>query len=200
MRDWGRGSGRGVGDDSSAAEAGHAPGKQTLTEALPEAPQPVQRKASAGAAAQGGPPSEIAQAGTAGPGGSLPHLDLIQRSFGRIDLSNVRAHQGGAAAEAAGSLGAEAFAVGDAVGFANAPDLHTAAHEAAHVVQQRNGVQLKGGLDGGASDPYEQHADAVADAVVRGESAEHLLGAGPATGGETSAVQRKVTVNPVTLA
>jgi hypothetical protein len=42
-------------------------------------------------------------------------------------------------------------------------------------VQQRGGVQLKGGIDSGASDPHEQHADQVADAVVHGRSAEALL-------------------------
>ena len=71
-----------------------------------------------------------------------------------------------------------------------APDLHTAAHEAAHVVQQRAGVQLKS-IDGGASDPYEQHADAVADAVVAGRSAESLLDRTPAGSGGGIAVQRK---------
>jgi hypothetical protein len=41
-------------------------------------------------------------------------------------------------------------------------------------VQQRAGVHLQGGV-GKAGDPHEQHADAVADKVVRGESAEPLL-------------------------
>jgi hypothetical protein len=41
-------------------------------------------------------------------------------------------------------------------------------------VQQRGGVQLKGGV-GQTGDAYEQHADQVADAVVRGESAEAVL-------------------------
>jgi hypothetical protein len=59
-------------------------------------------------------------------------------------------------------------------GVAGAPDLHTAAHEAAHVVQQQAGVQLKGGV-GAVGDSYELHADAVADAVVQGKSAEGLL-------------------------
>ena len=73
-------------------------------------------------------------------------------------------------------------------------DLHTAAHEAAHVVQQRGGVQLKGGV-GQAGDSYERHADAVADKVVAGESAEALLSemAGPAGGAggvQKQAVQR----------
>ncbi|MEO8844312.1 MAG: toxin C-terminal domain-containing protein [Kofleriaceae bacterium] len=78
------------------------------------------------------------------------------------------------------------------MGFAESPDLHTAAHEAAHVVQQQAGVQLKGGIDGGKGDPHEEHADAVADKVVRGESAEGLLDTmGPTRGGGSSAVQRK---------
>lgn len=42
------------------------------------------------------------------------------------------------------------------------------------MVQQRGGVQLKGGV-GEADDAYERHADAVADAVVQGKSAEGLL-------------------------
>jgi hypothetical protein len=45
-------------------------------------------------------------------------------------------------------------------------DLHTVAHEEAHVVQQRSGVQLKGGV-GEVGDAYEQQADEVADRVVR---------------------------------
>jgi hypothetical protein len=41
-------------------------------------------------------------------------------------------------------------------------------------VQQRAGVMLAGGV-GAAGDRYEQHADAVADAVVAGRSAEGML-------------------------
>lgn len=112
--------------------------------------------------------------GISGAAGSLPHLEQIQRSFGRHELRHVQAHVGGAATAGAQAMGAEAFAMGDHVAFASAPSLHLAAHEAAHVVQQRGGVQLAGGV-GAAGDTYEQHADAVADKVVRGESAEALL-------------------------
>jgi hypothetical protein len=42
------------------------------------------------------------------------------------------------------------------------------------VVQQRAGVQLKGGV-GEVGDRYERHADDVADRVVQGKSAESLL-------------------------
>jgi hypothetical protein len=38
-------------------------------------------------------------------------------------------------------------------------------NEAAHVVQQRGGVQLKGGA-GEVGDSYERHADAMVDHLV----------------------------------
>lgn len=132
----------------------------------------------------------VAARGTAGGGGALPHLARIQSSFGRHDVTGVAAHAGGAAAEACDELGATAYASGGRVAFASAPDLHTAAHEAAHVVQQRGGVQLKGGI-GAARDRYEQHADAVADLVVRGESAEALLDSHAGSGGASGVVQRR---------
>ncbi len=99
---------------------------------------------------------------------------MIQRSFGAHDLSAIQAHVGGPAAAASAAMGAEAYATGQHVAFARSPDLHTAAHEAAHVVQQRAGVQLKGGV-GEAGDAYERHADQVADLVVQARSAESLL-------------------------
>jgi hypothetical protein len=101
----------------------------------------------------------------------------------------VTAHEGPAARDAARSLGAEAYAHGDAVAFASSPDLHTAAHEAAHVVQQRRGVQLKGGIDQ-PGDAHERHADAVADAVVAGRSAAPLLDQFAGSGPPDAAVQR----------
>ena len=153
---------------------------------------PVQRR-SAGAAPDSGDPRAIGRQGTEDASDRLPHLDLIQRLFGRHDVSAVRARVGGAAADASRALGAVAYAQGEHVAFASSPDLRTAAHEAAHVVQQRHGVAISSGLDGGASDPHEQHADAVAELVVRGESAEALLDqhAGSSGGGGASgAVQR----------
>ncbi len=71
--------------------------------------------------------------------------------------------------------------------FARQPSLFIAAHEAAHVVQQRAGVHFAGAV-GQAGDPYEQHADAVAARVVAGESAEDLLARG---GHASTVVQRK---------
>ncbi len=142
-------------------------------------------------AVAGAAPTEIAARGVAGGGAPLPHLERIQASFGHHDVSGVSSHQGMAASEAAHALGAEAFAHGNSVAFGSPPDLHTAAHEAAHVVQQRGGVQLEDGVDR-PDDSYERHADAVADAVISGRSAIPLLDqvAGPGAG-EGGAVQRK---------
>ncbi len=127
---------------------------------------------------------EQAAEGFAGGGGALPHLDRIQASFGAgHDLSGVRAHVGGQAAAASKALGAEGFASGNQVAFKSTPDLHLAAHEAAHVVQQQGGVQLKGGV-GQASDVHERHADAVADRVVAGQSAADLLPDSKSAGNE----------------
>ncbi len=194
-------------------QTGTKPGAVTLTQHLP-----VQRKAKADAGpvapmetygfiqAYGGEvqakgsalfpddkptPWMAAEQGTSGSAGRLPHLDTIQPLFGKHDVSSVRAYTDNQAAAGASAMGAEAFAVGDQVAFGGAPSLHTAAHEAAHVVQQRAGVALKGGV-GQAGDRYEHHADAVADKVVRGESAESLLdqmaGSG---GGGGKAVQKQ---------
>jgi hypothetical protein len=138
-------------------------------------------------------PAAVHQAaahGVSGTGSALPHFDRIQQAFGAShDVSQVRAHVGGEAAAASEAMGAQAYASGDHVAFHSQPDLHTAAHEAAHVVQQRAGVQLSGGV-GQAGDAYERHADAVADAVVSGKSAESLLG-GSAGAASQGAVQRR---------
>ena len=113
--------------------------------------------------------------GVSGSDRALPFHDLIQRSFGaEHDISGIRAFIGGPAADAAASIGANAYATGDRIAFASSPSLHTAAHEATHVVQQRAGVRLSDNI-GRVGDAYERHADAVADRVVAGESATELL-------------------------
>jgi Domain of unknown function (DUF4157) len=196
-----RSSNRGSGRVSAPAEEPRTlgPGKQTLTAQLD--------------AKMGGrpaaPAADVHAAAAHGIGGgatALPFHAEIQRSFGRHDIGQVRAHVGGAAAEGAEAMGAHAYAAGDHVAFAGAPDLRTAAHEAAHVVQQRGGVQLAGGV-GESGDAYEQHADAVAELVVQGKSSEALLDryaggpaessagapAGVAAGG--GAVQRYAFIN-----
>lgn len=145
----------------------------------------------------------LARAGVAGAGQPLPHLARIQQSFGRHDVSGIVAHTDAPARQAARSIGAHAYASGKHVAFASAPSLRLAAHEAAHVVQQRGRVQLAGGV-GRAGDVYECHADRVAEQVVRGESAESTLAAlagpsvpGPAFagGGEGGLVQRSTAID-----
>jgi hypothetical protein len=168
-------------------ETAGGPGKRTLTEQLPV--QLLGRSEPSGhASSDGAEVTEVARRGTEGPGGPLPHLPTIQALFGRHDVSSVQAHTGGEAAASANAIGADAYATGNHVVLGGRTDLHTVAHEAAHVVQQRGGVQLKGGV-GEVGDAYERHADAVADRVVAGNSAEDLLDGGAGRGGP--AVQRK---------
>ncbi len=134
-----------------------------------------------------------AQAGVQGSGGRLPYFNKIQKSFGRHDIGGVKAYSGVQASSASRAIGAKAYAVGNRVAFDGTPSLHTAAHEAAHTVQQQAGVQLQDGI-GRVGDRYERHADAVADAVVQGKSAESLLDTyGPDKHASTSnSVQRQL--------
>ena len=166
--------------DAAAPDAARAPAAPDLSAAA-AAVESLQAKASGRVVMTDDQSKrESAAAGVAGPAQALPHLDAIQQSFGGAhDLSGVEAHVGGAAADASHAIGAEGFAAGNQVAFARQPDLHLAAHEAAHVVQQRDGVSLKGGV-GESGDSHEQHADQVADRVVKGESAADLLPGGAA--------------------
>ncbi len=118
---------------------------------------------------------QVAATGFSGSAASLPHLNRIQQSFG-VDLSGVQAYVGGDAAAACQRIGAQAYASGNQIAFKEQPSLELAAHEAAHIVQQRSGkVQLAGGV-GQVGDKYENHADAVAAEVAAGRSAAPLLG------------------------
>ena len=118
---------------------------------------------------------KTAQKGVEGKGGKLPHLGKIQKSFGKHNVTQAQAYTGPKAASAAKNMGAEAYTTRNKVAFAKSnPSLHTTAHEAAHLIQQGSGIKLKGGV-GQKGDPYERHADAVADRVVQGKSAESLL-------------------------
>ena len=116
----------------------------------------------------------IATEGVRGRGAPLPHLDQIQKLFGHHDIRQVQAFTNASARRASRAIGAEAYASGSKIAFSRQPSLHTAAHEAAHVIQQRAGVHLKGGV-GVIGDEYEQHADEVASRVVQGRSVESLL-------------------------
>jgi hypothetical protein len=176
--------------DGGVPATGPTPGRRTLTASL-------QRKATAAPTVDGPVVHAAAQDGVRGGAQPLPHLDAIQASFGPAhDLSRIEAHTGADAAAACTAIDASAYASGDSVAFAGAPALHTAAHEAAHVVQQAQGVHLYGGL-GEDGDAYERAADAVADRVVAGQSAADLLGA-PGSGA-APAVQRKAEYDTLGL-
>lgn len=149
--------------------------------------------AAGGAAVQHAHPSAGRVTGDGGlglpaSGEALPHGERIRSSFGAHAgvLDGVTAHVGGEGGAITRAQGAQALAVGDHVAFAAPPDLHLAAHEAAHVAQQQQGVQFHGA---GGDAALEAHADQVADRVVAGASAEDLLAPGPGGGAR---VQRKV--------
>jgi len=132
--------------------------------------------------------------GVAGSGQSLPYRDRIQAAFGRHSLDPIRAHSDTQSRAASRAIGARAYASGERIAFAQSPDLRTAAHEAAHVIQQRAGRRPAGNLSH-AGDTLERHANAVADRVCEGHSAESLLNKLPFLGSATSgnhspAVQR----------
>jgi len=109
-------------------------------------------------------------------GGSMPFVDEIAQSFGEHGdkVRGIKAHTGANAQKGTEAMGAQAFAYGNDVAFNGTPSLHTAAHEAAHVVQQHAGIATKLQV-GQPGDAYEQEADAVADRVVAGKPAADLL-------------------------
>ena len=119
----------------------------------------------------------IAAQGLQGTGRPLTHLDTLQQAFGHHDIRAMREHTGAVAGSALDALDAEGYTRGGRMALAGTPDLYTQAHEAAHGVQQAalgERMMLPGGI-GVAGDRYERQADAVADAVLRGESAQPLL-------------------------
>ena len=122
---------------------------------------------------------EIAASGLQGAGQPLTHLGRLQQAFGHHDIREMREHRSEASEMALKRLGVEGYTSSGRMAVSGTPTLHVQAHEAAHGVQQagmEENMQLPGGV-GEAGDDYEQQADAVADAVVRGESAEPLLDA-----------------------
>jgi hypothetical protein len=163
-------------------------GKYTLVEPSSILGGAVQRRVDEHVASDPASVHAAAAHGIATPASPLPHGATLQQLFGRHDLSSVQAHVGPDAAASARAMGADAYATGHHVVLGGSTDLFTVAHEAAHVVQQRAGVHLKGGV-GEVGDAYERQADAVAAQVVRGESAEALLGE-PSPGSAAAAVQR----------
>ncbi|HTW10103.1 MAG TPA: DUF4157 domain-containing protein [Acidimicrobiales bacterium] len=154
------------------------------------------------------------EAGDAQAAGRSPVLDVVGQGRGEplagqlragmeqaldTDLSDVRVHTGGAAAESARSVQAHAYTVGNEIVFGagqydpgSAAGQHTLAHELTHVVQQRNGpVAGTPTGDGIAvsdpSDSYERAAESNADKVMAGEGASPHAG----DGGGGHSVQRE---------
>jgi hypothetical protein len=110
----------------------------------------------------------MADAGLEGASGSLPYLDALEASFGGRALDGVPVSTGAAADDATSGMGATAYAKGGAVALGQGTDLHTTAHEAAHLFQQTSGTSRAG-------DGNENQANAIADRVVAGESAADLM-------------------------
>jgi len=121
------------------------------------------------APAASGSPLDLARAGTRHEGEVIPfpRRAAIERSFGRAIPAT--AHAGPAAEEACRPLDASAYEIGGRVASADrSPGLHTAAHEAAHVLQGTGGVSRKAAHAPPGADALEVHADRAADLAVRG--------------------------------
>lgn len=95
-----------------------------------------------------------------------PHLGKMQAAFGKHDVSGVTAHSGGSAASAGKATSAAAYATGNQVAFKGPPSLHTAAHEAAHVVQQ-------GAKKYSTTPSVEAKAQALAHEIAHSKRAPH---------------------------
>jgi|GEM_PF-6914668 len=179
--------------DSNGEAGGEATDEDPAAASNPDDEKPGSAAVQHKGAADRGQVRGAAEVGIAGGGSQLPFFSRIQSSFGRHDVRHVQSHVGGSARAANAKMGSIAYTMGEHVAFGGTPDLHTAAHEAAHVIQQRRGVSLKGGV-GEAGDEFEQHADRVADAVVRDESAEPLLDEYAGSEGGEAGVQHKMSL------
>lgn len=98
----------------------------------------------------------------------IPYLDVIENSFGQAtdqqSAVNYVLNNANIAAWEMAESGAAAYATGDKIVFQSAPDLFTAAHEAAHAIQQR----VPSGFDPHTGISVEVHegANALADKIV----------------------------------
>lgn len=173
-----------------------APPAPTATAPAASPPRPLGGKGYAAQAAALSPGGGAAGA-PAKPGGGgasvkpkpLPFQAQIQRSFGHHDVSAVKAFVGDDARAAGLDVGKDAYTQGNLIVFPDEPDLRTAAHEAAHYVQQAQGLAPAGGA-GKPGDSFEKQAQAVAEKVVAGQPAAGLLD--PAPAGEAAGGAPKV--------
>ncbi|PJB43437.1 MAG: hypothetical protein CO108_10035 [Deltaproteobacteria bacterium CG_4_9_14_3_um_filter_63_12] len=129
---------------------------------------------------------ETAARGVSGSGGAVPFQGEMEAQLG-ADFSKTRAHVGANATEACEEMGAEAYTRGEDIVFRDTnPKKATVAHELTHVVQQRGGVNLPGGV-GQPGDVYERKAQAA-------ERGERKPGESPAKAADaTASVTASVT-------
>lgn len=131
---------------------------------------------------------------------------FMEPRFGR-DFSGVRLHTGSAARMGASAVSARAYTVGHNIVLGEGESAlptpegrHLLAHELTHVVQQQSGAHAASGMSV-PGDAFERQANAVADAVVGGQSAQAMLtGLRPSATGAPSrpSVMRQTepSVNP----
>ncbi len=172
-------------EDRSLQKTEEAPPEKA---SKPKAARPVQRKQGNAAAASPEDTKDAAAEGVSGSGSGVPDAAKMEELMG-ADFSGVKVHSGKEAKEGAKAIGAEAYAMGEDIALPGG-DKKTLAHELAHVVQQQQGRSPAGGV-GKEGDALETEADAVADKVIKGESAAELLGTGGGGGGG-KAVQKTV--------
>jgi hypothetical protein len=175
-------------DDDELAEQSYAApplaaGKRTRAQQLVPGPQAVLRSASGAPVASGA--QERLQAARGSSGDRLPValLSRFEQSLG-TDLGDVRVHTGGSAEAAAQALGANAFAHGRDIYFAQGqyqPDSPAGqrllAHEVAHTAQTGSASAGTPMLSA-PGDAVERDADAAADRMMAGQSASVVPGMG----------------------
>lgn len=131
-------------------------------------------------------------------GGAIPYQEKMERRF-NTSFADVQCHADSASAQACAALGAQAYAMGNHIAFKTAsPSEALVAHELTHVVQQRRGVDLKGGV-GAPGDTYEQQAEAVEAAVQSDQPIDGILGASAAGSAQGRDLQPKLPDGEVTF-
>lgn len=146
----------------------------------------VQRKERHGAPGSRGRHSAVdAVLATAGQPLAAPVRDDMEQRFG-ADFSRVRIHDDAMAANAADSVDARAFTLGDHIAFAGGQydsgsdaGRHLLAHELAHTIQQSRGGTTVQGSGGPGDMALEREADVAADAALGWRAPTPLTPAAP---------------------
>jgi hypothetical protein len=169
------------GTDPIFDEGSAAPGSESLPK-QEEAAKPVQTAGDGSGNLSNSPGVAGRVAGSLGSGVPLaPDVRGSVRDFFGHDLGAVRIHADSRADSVARSLHAQAFTVGEQIGFAagrydpqQPAGQRLLVHELTHVVQQRSGLDSairRAGI-GAPGDQYEREAERNAERFVRGERAE----------------------------